>query len=991
MTCTFTNSAAPPQLKLVKHVTTDDGGTATAADFTLAADASTGSDLRDFTSKTATPIFHNVFGGVAYDLSESGPAGYTAGSWSCTGGTMNAAHTQVTVALGGSATCDITNDDQVAQLKLVKHVTTDDGGTATAADFTLAADASTGSDLRDFTSKTATPIFHNVFGGVAYDLSESGPAGYTAGSWSCTGGTMNAAHTQVTVALGGSATCDITNDDQVAQLKLVKHVTTDDGGTATAADFTLAADASTGSDLRDFTSKTATPIFHNVFGGVAYDLSESGPAGYTAGSWSCTGGTMNAAHTQVTVALGGSATCDITNDDQVAQLKLVKHVTTDDGGTATAADFTLAADASTGSDLRDFTSKTATPIFHNVFGGVAYDLSESGPAGYTAGSWSCTGGTMNAAHTQVTVALGGSATCDITNDDQVAQLKLVKHVTTDDGGTATAADFTLAADASTGSDLRDFTSKTATPIFHNVFGGVAYDLSESGPAGYTAGSWSCTGGTMNAAHTQVTVALGGSATCDITNDDNTPTLKLVKTVTNNDGGAKVANDWTLTATSEAGRNISTAGGSGVFENVFANAGYTLDESGPAGYSTQGWSCDGGTLEDGVVTLGLGDQVTCTIVNTDDTPQLKLVKTVTNNDGGAKVANDWTLTATSEAGRNISTAGGSGVFENVFANAGYTLDESGPTGYSTEGWSCDGGTLEDGVVTLGLGDQVTCTIVNTDDTPQLKLVKTVTNNDGGTATAADFTLTATAAAQADQSRNFSSKTATPVFHDVFGNVTYALSESGPGGYTAGSWSCDAGTQSGSQVTLALGQKATCTIVNDDVPKPPPPGSGALAIAKTLSGGPVDYSGPFTIAYSCSNGSNTIAGTVTVTAGGSQTVYNIPNGYVCNVTENLPAAPAGYAWSTPVINGSPTGAIAGNSTANVSVVNQLNPLPVQPAVVVPPPAFVPVPQAATIPSSVPAGGGYYGQQKSDPRGALVLLFLGLVGVLTASARKRMLRKE
>jgi len=37
--------------------------------------------------------------------------------------------------------------------------------------------------------------------------------------------------------------------------------------------------------------------------------------------------------------------------------------------------------------------------------------------------------------------------------------------------------------------------------------------------------------------------------------------------------------------------------------------------------------------------------------------------------------------------------------------------------------------------------VTCTIVNTDDTPQLKLVKQVTNNDGGTATAADFNLCA----------------------------------------------------------------------------------------------------------------------------------------------------------------------------------------------------------------------------------------------------------
>ena len=34
-------------------------------------------------------------------------------------------------------------------------------------------------------------------------------------------------------------------------------------------------------------------------------------------------------------------------------------------------------------------------------------------------------------------------------------------------------------------------------------------------------------------------------------------------------------------------------------------------------------------------MPLGGDVTCTIVNTDDTPTLTLVKTVTNDDGGTK--------------------------------------------------------------------------------------------------------------------------------------------------------------------------------------------------------------------------------------------------------------------------------------------------------------------------------------------------------------------
>ena len=36
-----------------------------------------------------------------------------------------------------------------------------------------------------------------------------------------------------------------------------------------------------------------------------------------------------------------------------------------------------------------------------------------------------------------------------------------------------------------------------------------------------------------------------------------------------------------------------------------------------------------------ITVALGADVTCTIVNTDDTPTLTLVKTVTNDDGGTK--------------------------------------------------------------------------------------------------------------------------------------------------------------------------------------------------------------------------------------------------------------------------------------------------------------------------------------------------------------------
>ncbi|MCA1696048.1 MAG: DUF11 domain-containing protein, partial [Actinobacteria bacterium] len=89
---------------------------------------------------------------------------------------------------------------------------------------------------------------------------------------------------------------------------------------------------------------------------------------------------------------------------------------------------------------------------------------------------------------------------------------------------------------------------------------------------------------------------------------------------------------------------------------------------------------------------------------------------------------------------------------------------------------------------------------------LRLVKVVVNDDGGTAGAADFTLTATGP--------------TPLSGPggADGDVnpgTYTLSETSLPGYTASAWSCSGGTLSGSSITLAGGDTATCTITNDDV--------------------------------------------------------------------------------------------------------------------------------------------------------------------------------
>ena len=104
--------------------------------------------------------------------------------------------------------------------------------------------------------------------------------------------------------------------------------------------------------------------------------------------------------------------------------------------------------------------------------------------------------------------------------------------------------------------------------------------------------------------------------------------------------------------------------------------------------------------------------------------------------------------------------------------------------------------------------IVCTFVNT-RSPVLTLVKTVTNDNGGTQPASAWTLTATGPT------TISGATGSAAVTNAAVNAgTYALSETGPANYVAGAWACTGGTLSGSSLTLGNGQSATCTINNND---------------------------------------------------------------------------------------------------------------------------------------------------------------------------------
>ena len=549
------------------------------------------------------------------------------------------------------------------------------------------------------------------------------------------------------------------------------------------------------------------------------------------GAWACTNG-VTVTDGTIRVPAGRSTTCTVHN--ATARVTLVKKVVNDDGGTAAADAWTLHAGDHAGGTGSSF---WVTP-------GQALALSETGgPDGYTQASVVC-GDAPGKPVTSVTPAPGADVTCTFTNDDDAATLSLNKVV--ENGGTGADTDasaFTLTATPQPAIAGQDPVSGPGGFTATEVKAGT-YLLGESGPDGYDRGTWSCSGGTLGGkpgAQT-VTVANGGSASCTITNTAQQPFLTLDKTVIGNEqaGGTGKDRDFELEASGPK-RVYGFEGNDGNTDvtGVPVPVGtYTLAElGGPHGYDQVGpWWCgpDHPVDAQSRVTIGLGDNVTCTVTNEAQVPHLTLVKKVVGNDttGGTAVPTDWTLSATGPV--SISGSTGAASVTNADVKAGtYVLGESGgPGGYQQTGWVCDGGMqgvdgLGHATITLLLDQDVTCKVVNTAQQSHLTLAKTVDNGDtGGTAVDTDWTLTATGPVTAGGVEGDPSITGAPVPAG-----TYVLGESGGAyGYHQVGWQCTGGTlgtgaKGETTVTVPLGADVSCTVTNAAE-------QGTLTLAKTV---------------------------------------------------------------------------------------------------------------------------------------------------------------
>ena len=732
VTCTFTNTKKP-KLTVNKVVVNDNGGQKQISDFPLFVD---GNSVTSGAKNTQTIGSHTV--------SETSDPGYT----STIGGDC-AADGSITLAAGDDKTCTITNNDKAAKLTVIKHVINDNGGTATAANFTL--DSGGSNDSPDNFAGAESPGTDVTLDAGSYNVTESGPSGYTASySADCSG----------SIANGESKTCTVTNNDQPAKLIVIKHVINDNGGTATAANFSL--DSGGANDSPDNFPGAESPGTNVTLDAGSYNVTETGPSGYTASySADCSG----------TIASGQEKTCTVTNDDQPGKLIVIKHVINDNGGTAVAANFTL--DSGGSNDSPDNFPGAESPGTQVTLDAGSYNVTETGPSGYTASfSADCSG----------SIANGQEKTCTVTNNDQPAKLIVIKHVINNNGGTAVAADFTL--DSGGSNDSPDNFPGAESPGTEVALDAGSYNVTEQGPSGYTASfSAYCSG----------TIANGQTKTCTVTNDDQPAKLIVIKHVVNDNGGTAVAADFSLDSGGANDTPDNFPGAESPGTQVTLDAGsYNVTETGPSGY-TASYSADcSGTIAN-------GQEKTCTVTNDDQAAKLIVIKHVINNNGGAAVAADFTLDSGGSNDSPDNFAGAESPGTEVTLDAGsYNVTESGPSGYTASFSAYCSGTIAN-------GQTKTCTVTNDDKPAKLIVIKHVINDNGGTATAANFTLDSGGANDSPDDFPGAESPGTQV---TLNAGSYNVTESGPAGYAA-SFSADC---SGS---IANGQYKTCTVTNNDI--------------------------------------------------------------------------------------------------------------------------------------------------------------------------------
>jgi uncharacterized repeat protein (TIGR01451 family) len=449
---------------------------------------------------------------------------------------------------------------------------------------------------------------------------------------------------------------------------------------------------------------------------------------------------------------------------------------------------------------------------------------------------------------------GETGSCTITNTLKALPTVTVTKNCAPDGGADADDRFQI---TNNGSNTTDAPLACEGSLVLTLQRGAAFDINEVAGNGITnLGNYTETrsGGCTDADGLQ----RGETGSCMITN-----TLKAAPTVTVNKvcpGGKASSGDrfQVKLGGADAGDPLDCGGSLDVA--VTADSAYAITEAAAgttdlANYTASLSDDCSGTLEN------FGDTATCTITNTlKAAPKVTVTKACPN--GKANAGDRFQV---ERNGTNVGTPLDCGAESNdhtdvtVTAGVAYTITEgaAGTTdlaNYTTAfGEGCSG--------TLAhFGDTARCTITNTlKAAPTLTVIKHVVNDNGGTKTAGNFTLTVTGSSPSPASFA-GSEAGTAV---TLQPGPYAVNESAVSGYSTTKSAGCAGS------LVHFGDTGTCTVTNDDIaaPPPPPPPAGVpeidLAITKADSPDPVSVGALLTYTLTVTNKKGDTANNVVVT--------------------------------------------------------------------------------------------------------------------------------
>ncbi len=297
--------------------------------------------------------------------------------------------------------------------------------------------------------------------------------------------------------------------------------------------------------------------------------------------------------------------CDAGAFEYVAPtLRVATTVVNDNGGTRVASNFTIHVRTAAGGEAPNSPQSGSAAGTTFALSPGNFVVASDGMTGYTFSiSGDCT------AAGAVSLAESQAKTCTITANDVAPRLTVIADVVNDEGGTSTAANFSVHVRRGASEVAGSPQAGSATGTAYTLSAG-GHSVSADGVSGYAASvSGAC------AANGTITLQVGDVKTCTIKLDDGAPTLKVVTAVINDNGGTMGPANFVVHVRSGGADAVGSpqAGDSNGTVYSLEAGSYTVAADAASGYVA---SVSGDCAADGSIALPVGEQRTCTVTTND---------------------------------------------------------------------------------------------------------------------------------------------------------------------------------------------------------------------------------------------------------------------------------------------------------------------------------------------------------------------------------------